>query len=206
MTVGFGIGRRGGFTLIELLVVIAVIAILAGLLMSGLVAGGRQKLKGRIQGQLNEIETAISEYQAKRGSYPPSTTNTLDRPTLYYELVGAVFDNPTKSYKLLNGEADLPIGALAAFGVDGIQNAGLTKGETENFYRNLRPNGHSTLPGSSPPVQVLSVPIRSDDPFDPQHIIWHYNSQNPTNNPGKFDLWVEWREKDHVEVIGNFKR
>ena len=55
-------------------------------------------------------------------------------------------------------------------------------------------------------VKPVCRTIKTDDPTDPLHLIWRYDSQNPTNNPGKYDLWVEWRQKDKVEVIGNFKR
>jgi type II secretory pathway pseudopilin PulG len=189
--------------LIELLVVIAIIAILAGLLMSGVVSAGREKYKARIQSQMAEIETAIGEYHAKKGSFPPSTTNNVTRPTLYYELVGAVFDRGSSAYATLDGAGQVPVATVqSVFGVDGFQNSGLTKGEVDNFYTNLRKDGHSSYGG----VEVLSVPMKNDDPSDPTHVRWYYNAHSPTNNPGKYDLWVEWQQKGKVEVIGNFKR
>jgi hypothetical protein len=33
---------------------------------------------------------------------------------------------------------------------------------------------------------------------------WRYNSTNPTNNPGKFDLWLEIRVGEEYEIIGNW--
>ena len=34
---------------------------------------------------------------------------------------------------------------------------------------------------------------------------WHYVSSSPTNNPGKFDLWIELGTKNRKLVIGNWK-
>jgi len=34
---------------------------------------------------------------------------------------------------------------------------------------------------------------------------WRYVSSSPTNNPGKFDLWIEVRTKQQSVTIGNWK-
>src|SRR5437016_13796989 len=68
----FGICSRA-FTLIELLVVIAVIAILAALIIPITAAVNRAKVLSRSRGELANIETAIEDYKATRGFYPPDT-------------------------------------------------------------------------------------------------------------------------------------
>jgi hypothetical protein len=34
---------------------------------------------------------------------------------------------------------------------------------------------------------------------------WRYVSSTPTNNPGKFDLWIQVTHKDRTITIGNWK-
>lgn len=34
---------------------------------------------------------------------------------------------------------------------------------------------------------------------------WRYVSTSPTNNPGKFDLWMDIRYHDRTVTIGNWK-
>jgi len=34
---------------------------------------------------------------------------------------------------------------------------------------------------------------------------WRYVSSSPTNNPGKFDLWLELKTKRQTVTIGNWK-
>jgi hypothetical protein len=34
---------------------------------------------------------------------------------------------------------------------------------------------------------------------------WRYTCSLPTNNPGKFDLWIEVKAHDKMVTIGNWK-
>ena len=196
-----------GFSLIELLVVMAIIGILAAMIMGGIIAGGKQKYKAAIDGQLSEIQTAIEEYHAKKGAFPPSSTNLFDQSPLYYELVGTVYNKGSGQYETLDGQQKIELKTVKDFfkGVNGFLNSGLKKEEAENYYPNLKQKGHSAHPlrPASSDLQVLSVPVKSDSGFE---LYWHYNSFNPTNNPGRYDLWVEWVQKGQPTVIGNFKR
>lgn len=201
-----------GFTLIELLVVIAVIAILMGLLMVGFTAAGKQKYKSRIEAQRMEIETAIEEYHSKRGAYPPSNKDRLDRPALYYELVGAYANVAKGAYETLDGRESIPFDtAKQVFSTDGFANAALKpksgdiakSGDAQNFYSNLKPTGISQVTDSGKTFTLLSVPVKSDRGL---YLYWNYNSVNPTNNPDRYDLWVEWVEKGNTTILGNFKK
>jgi hypothetical protein len=37
------------------------------------------------------------------------------------------------------------------------------------------------------PGDLISQPAGSDTHYNP----WRYNSTNPTNNPGRYDLWLD---------------
>ena len=62
--------RRNGFTLIELVIVIAVLGILAGLAIPRFLNSRAQAEGAKLLGDLRTIDSAISIYQAKTGSYP----------------------------------------------------------------------------------------------------------------------------------------
>ena len=64
--------RRAGFTLIELLVVIAIIAILAGLLLPAIATARTNAKKKLAQVDMNNIASAIKQYEAAYDRYPAS--------------------------------------------------------------------------------------------------------------------------------------
>ena len=196
-------GVRTGFTLLELLVVIAIIGILAGMLMTSFGGASKAKNRSRIQTQMQEIEASIGEYQAKRGSFPPSNPTTMTNSTLYFELVGTLFNRERSEYRTLDGKTVLPLAKKTEyFGKDiQLQNSGLRNEDVENFYRNLKPTDFF-VDGEG--RTLLGVPVKSTEGLS---LKWRYNSFNPTNNPGRYDLWVEWAQKvgDQPEIIGNWK-
>ena len=51
-----------------------------------------------------------------------------------------------------------------------------------------------------PRVPVDQHPVRTNPGLNP----WRYVSTNPTNNPGRFDLWIEIREPNRTNIIGNW--
>lgn len=63
-----------------------------------------------------------------------------------------------------------------------------------------RPNQHSGLswPRNNP---KFPSPISSNPQLNP----WRYVSSNPTNNPGRFDLWAEYIENNEKKLIGNWR-
>jgi general secretion pathway protein G len=62
--------RKNGFTLIELVIVIAVLGILAGLAIPRFLDSRAQAEGAKMLGDLRTIDSAISIYQARNGSYP----------------------------------------------------------------------------------------------------------------------------------------
>lgn len=67
--------NRAGFTLIELLTVITIIAIIMGMVIGAGQFAKRKSLVSRAQTELEQIATALNEYQARNGVFPNSVTN-----------------------------------------------------------------------------------------------------------------------------------
>ena len=83
------------FTLVELLVVIAIIGLLAALIVSGAGIASIKARTYRVQAERDALITAIEQYKAKLGYYPPDNTNSPFLNPLYYELTGVVVATDT---------------------------------------------------------------------------------------------------------------
>jgi prepilin-type N-terminal cleavage/methylation domain-containing protein/prepilin-type processing-associated H-X9-DG protein len=64
------LAARRGFTLVELLVVIAIIAVLAGLVLSGVEAARNAARNVQCQSNLRQLGLAIVQYREANGAYP----------------------------------------------------------------------------------------------------------------------------------------
>ncbi len=51
-----------------------------------------------------------------------------------------------------------------------------------------------------PRLPINQHPVQTNPGLNP----WRYVSTNPTNNPGRFDLWAEIREGDSTNIVGNW--
>lgn len=218
-TVTKRIGKGSGFTLIELLMVIAVMGILAGLTIGviGPVSNSRKR-KG-MEADLKRLVTAIENYKAKFGHYPPdnATKRNINNDwewmhPLYYELTGTLVVNNSYfqpmdgAYLAQQGGSGTALEGL--FGVRGLINSSVNRPNVKVFLSDLRP-GHmavvksdlvvltATVPG--PNMNILDV---NGTPINP----WRYNATSPTHNPGKFDLWAEVVIGSDTNVIGNWHK
>ena len=70
--------REGGFTLIEMLVVIAIIAILTGIIITGLVGSKAKSRDAKRASDLSQIALAVEQYFDRCYQYP---TTIADDPT-----------------------------------------------------------------------------------------------------------------------------
>jgi prepilin-type N-terminal cleavage/methylation domain-containing protein len=208
--------RPDGFSLIELLVVIAIIATLAGLILA--VFGGVKKHKTLkvAQTELAQIVTAIKDYKETKGYYPPDNPNNPAINPLYFELSGTLVSGGGFVYQTLDRASTISstgIQTLFNNNIQSFMNSAATAASTDDaagaksFLKpGLRPNqiGRLNVEGQDiNAVLVCSVawmnnnsatwPIASPPAVDEPPALnpWRYNSSNPTNNPGSFDLWVD---------------
>jgi type II secretory pathway pseudopilin PulG len=200
------------FTLIELLVIIAIMGVLAGLLFPVVGAVKKRQYLFNAQAEMAKLETAIDRYKAAYGFYPPSPTTlpTAGNPSslynqLFYELEGTTGDG-NSSYTNLDGSdiiktTDVP---LAFPGVGGFMNctkpaAGEDSPKARNFLPDLPPNQIArwcTNYGNNFGVTLIKSSVGGPDaknqPAGYQDVNpWRYNSSNPTNNPGSYELWIQ---------------
>jgi prepilin-type N-terminal cleavage/methylation domain-containing protein len=209
------IQARFGFTLIELLVVISVIAILTALTIPVLGAIKRHQYIQHAQSELAFYGTAIDNYKAAFGFYPPSDPNNVMTPQLYYELTGVKIVG--SNYVPLDGNTDgnIAVGNVqAAFGVGGFMNC--TKGSGEEalqartFLSALRATQYSYVTNNGVKAYILVTAVGGPNPnYQPlggPANPWRYNSVNPTNNSGGFDLWVDLKIGTKLYEISNWTK
>jgi prepilin-type N-terminal cleavage/methylation domain-containing protein len=212
------------FTLIELLVVISIMGVLAALLFPVVGAVKKRQYINNTQAEMAKLETAIDRYKAAYGFYPPSPTTP---PTmgiqssyvnqLYYELVGTTYTN--NLYTTLDGSAQIQASDVptAFSGVGGFVNCSKPGGGEDasvarNFLPDLKPNqvwlrytnanvGVNLLIGSVGGPDAQYQPLGQPD-LNP----WRYNSSNPTNNPGSYELYIQLVIGKQTNLICNWTK
>jgi len=86
--------NQAGFTLMEMLVVISIIAILAGLLMTGVTAARRNAAKRRMLMMLQRIAAAVESYELDFGDYPEGAGDEVSGALLYLALSTEEMNGP----------------------------------------------------------------------------------------------------------------
>jgi prepilin-type N-terminal cleavage/methylation domain-containing protein len=214
---------RSAFTLIELLTVIAVIGALAA--MGLVVTKGVKKREylNTATAELNQIDAALTSYQAKYGTYPPSNlslTPTLN--TLYYELSGVNNTTPaalTQNYVTLDGAATITSANYTlAFTAGGASIGGIincTKGSTEDgsvaqdFLPGLKANRFGLQTGAG--ISILITSVGGPDTASMNAWTAAGYPGNPfkyvcpgLNNTNSYDLWIDLSISGKTNRISNW--
>lgn len=222
------------FTMVELMVVMAVIIIMVSLLIPTIGAIKKRRVITVAQGELNQVATAIESYHAKRGYYPPDNPgNPLLNP-LYFELEGTVYDPGNQTFTTLDGSSRIAVNNVPVLFnnplLTGFANSSRSKSGSDesaaavNFLPGLRPVqvGQMTIDNGQPFNALLacSVTWRPDPPAvqelplthgnvrnaSPDLNPWRYVSTNPTNNPGSYDLWVDFPVGTKIYRVSNWSK
>jgi len=193
------------FTLIELLVVIAIIAVLAALIFPAASAIKRRAIITKAQTEMKQVTTFIDFYKEKLSFYPPDNPNNRMTNQLYFELAGTVYTNRPDGFQTLDGSAEiLASSILSTFGARGFVNTSRGGGDdgttAKNFLTGIKPGQYAEI---APKVRVLTCSVLA-----PGNVInpWRYNSSNPTNNPGTYDLWVDVLIAGKTNRISNWSQ
>ena len=148
------------------------------------------------------LEMGVERYKEKLGFYPPDNPIDATRPPLFYELTGT---RPTGTdYQTLVGTETISAAdVITYFGRPGFANS--QPGEAKNFLEQLKGAQYTTNN-----VKFLVVPVEGPNPAtgleEKPRNLWRYNSSNPTNNVGHFDLWAEVTIRGRTEIIGNWRK
>ena len=216
---------RHAFTLIELLVVIAIMAIIAAFILPVTGAIKRQQYLKTARAEMDQIATALDNYKAKYGAYPPSNPNLSPLYNmLYYELSGVTHNTANSSYTTLDSACTIPDGSSGpgystAFSAGGSSIGGIincTKGGAEdgtiakNFLPSLKQNryGTSLTPVNNVPITNLVTSVRGPDAnYKPLGIpdVNPFRYLYPgTNNPSSYDLWIDLQISGKTNRISNW--
>jgi len=217
----------GAFTLIELLVVIAIIGILAALIFpaAGMIKKGA--IIKKTQTELDQVKSAIELYKEKLGTYPPDNPGKPAFNQLYYELLGTETqqDRGDSFFRTLDQNTRIRVRDVSIAFAGGVNSfANSTKGSSDearpakNFLKSLKPGQSVSGQTNNVEVRLLAcsvqwgknlpspvpgfVPTESGVLPNP----WRYNSSNPTNSPGSYDLWVDVVIAGKTNRISNWSR
>jgi len=172
------------------------------------------KVCAAIREQRHELLSAIDAYKALFGVYPPDhvvsrqpiVVDALKNPLLY-ELAGIIYNPTNKMFQLGSLKAVEADYVKEFFQCDGFKNCGEKPEQIKRFLTAV------DLPARQlhhdPDVFAVGFFIR-DERIPPEVEwefdvgSWRYVSSSPTNNPGKFDLWIEVKTKNRTVTIGNW--
>jgi prepilin-type N-terminal cleavage/methylation domain-containing protein len=218
------------FTIIELLAVITIIGVLSAFLFTALKGIKRQQYIRNAQAEMEQVETAIERYKAAYGFYPPDNPTNALFNQLYFELLGTTNtagNSPTPQYRSLDDPTiqltggPSPSDVSTIFGASGFMNCskpgsaedtraaqnflpGLKPGQISPSFTNKEPDGFKLLITSvgGPDLTYNPLGMTGAAGINP----WRYNSSNPTNNPGAYDLWVQLSISGRTNLVCNWNR
>jgi prepilin-type N-terminal cleavage/methylation domain-containing protein len=219
-------GERA-FTLIELLAVIAIIGLLAGIVLTTAGISVTKSRESRIKAEHQKLVTAIEDYKAVMGNYPPDNQDTkynlsdsaqyherCGKNSLFYELSGCTFDSANGGTFTTQNKADSVVAKELkdALGVKGVENSARAKKDIPYRGVSFKPNQFDDIAGYQD-VDVLRLPVDKGphllDAKTPgkKLNVWFYDlTSTNRHNTETFDLWAEYEGRDKkTTIIGNWK-
>jgi len=203
--------RRRGFTLIELLVVISIIGVLASLTVGLSAVASRKSKESRVRADLDRLVTAIENYKAALGMYPPDNPGRPSTNQLFYELSGTIYEQAGARGYFTTPNKQERIDAESirqVFNARGFSNSA-RPGETPKVAEEFKASQYGEIVGETD-VEILISPVRGPELFsyqgrppvqlaipvrgNPKNKLnpWLYDSSSPNrNNRNTFDLWTE---------------
>ena len=126
---------------------------------------------------------------------------------LFYELVGVTYNPEKKTFESPGMESADAKYVKEFFHCDGFRNDA-AKGEQVKRFLTVDPLPAHQL-HDDPDVFAIGFDELYHEEFIPvvweiETSPWRYVSSAPTNNPGKFDLWIELKTKNRTLTIGNW--
>ena len=165
---------RRAFTLTELLVVIAIMGIIAGFTIPVIKSVKRTQHLKTVRAELDHLETALENYKAQYGVYPPANQNAASagyQPAqlsqLYYELSGTTMGGG--NFVILDGSASIPTNSVTtAYGVAGFINCthggGQDAAPAKNFLSGLSSKEiYNSVTNNGVPTTVLVTSVGGPD-------------------------------------------
>jgi prepilin-type N-terminal cleavage/methylation domain-containing protein len=212
---------RQAFTLVELLVVISIISVLAAFTVVSVGTISKNRKISTARGELNQIISALENYKAKYGTYPPGNNGSYTAPVvgamlnqLYYELSGTTQNGV--NFTTLDGASQIPVGSVTtAFKVGGFVNCTKGSGEdaavAKNFLSGLSSKQYLyPVSNNFVPTTILITSVGGpDDNYKPLGA----SGINPirykfpgVNNPASYDLWVQLVISGKTNLVCNWSK
>ena len=191
-----GVNHRhpAAFTLVELLIIIAIIGVLAAFILTASKAAKRWQYLKTAQAELNQTITALENYKARYGTYPPGNPTSYTVNQLYYELTGTP---PPGNFS-------------TTFGVGGLVNSAHGSGDdaaaAKNFLPGLKQNQIGTYNGDNIIITSARGPDITYQPLSVQDVNPFRYRYPGTNNPSSYDLWVQLVISGQTNLICNWTK
>ena len=214
------------FTLIELLLVIAIIGVIAGFTLVVLKPVKAAQYKKVATAEMNHLETALENYKAKYGAYPPGNASSGYTPPiyasmlnqLYYELAGTSTNLNPGYFTTLDGSSKIAIGDVqTAYNVGGfvnsvqVNNSDPDAKTPQNFLSGLSSKQIvGSVTNRTIPTTILVTSVGGPDtayqPLQAAGINPFRYVYPGVNNPGGYDLWVQLVISGQTNLICNWSR
>ena len=172
----------------------------------------------KIRDQRQKVVSAIEAYKAHFGVYPPD--HVLSRQplvvdavknALLYELIGVVYNPTNKMFAVGGLEAADAQYVKTFFHCEGFKNCAEQADQVQHFLPAFPSTAWQARQlHDDPDVFALGFAVSYEEStpevvWEIEVTPWRYVSSSPTNNPGKFDLWIELETKNQKVTIGNWK-